>query len=139
MNKSDSNTLYGQQNVHLVWLLARPGYIRNGIEASLRAIEGLIVQIYDDQELTMALLEEKHPDLILVSPAGLAPEAVLQLCEGTTSNRERCLLIVEPYAEKSELKLYSACKLVEIETSAQLRQLVLATLNKLDSQHRMKG
>jgi hypothetical protein len=123
-----------------IFLLARPGYQRNGIEATLLTIEQVAVKTMDNCDQAAGLLAHTRPDLLLIQPAGLSRRTILEVYDRFFHDEtQRVILVTEPYADKIELEHFCSCQIFEIETSDQLRQLVLERLQKQSQQGMTTG
>lgn len=113
-----------KQERHIL-LLARPGYRRNGIEASLRTIEDTILDIADDCESGHQIIQQRNPDLFLIYPNGLETSHVCAICNRfKDQNKHQVILLSVLYGEELSANCCNDCQMVNIESSMQLIQLV---------------
>ena len=112
-----------------VLLLARPGYHRNGIEATLLTINNIAIQTAGTCEGAVQFLSKNKADLFIVYPFRLDQQMICDLCNRFFDReKERVLFITEPYGEKFDLSVFCGYQVCEIETSEQLKHLTLEKL-----------
>ena len=116
------------QKYHVL-LLAQPGYHRNGIEATLLTIDHLHIQTAGTCESAAQFLSQNKPDLFIVYPRRLDHQLICSLCNRFFDGQMgRVLLLTEPYGEKIDPSVFCGYRAFEIETSEQLKRLILEKL-----------
>jgi hypothetical protein len=118
-----------------ILLLARPGYHRNGIEATLLTIDNINIQTTGTCESAFQFLSNNKPALLIIYPRRLDEQLICNLCNRFFDNeKNRVLLLAEPYGEKFDLSAFCGYQVFEIETSDQLKHLILEKLGQEEIQ-----
>jgi DNA-binding NarL/FixJ family response regulator len=109
-----------------ILLLARPGYRRNGIEAFLKAINNVVINTVDDCEEAAQMLQITQPDLLLIYPYQLDDKQISAVCDAFPKEAGREVIIIEDYySAGSGISSVSGYPVIRIESSAQVRNIVL--------------
>jgi hypothetical protein len=115
-----------------ILLLARPGYHRNGIEATILTIDNIHVQTADSCEIAAEILSRGLPDLFLVFPDTLEIKSILDVCDRFFINeKDRVMLLVQPYHENINREQFCNYQVMEIDTSGQLKSMIRKKMLKI--------
>jgi hypothetical protein len=115
-----------------ILLLARPGYHRNGIEATLLTIDNVHLQTADTCEIADVILSRGMPELFLIYPDTLEINSILDVCDRFfIDEKNRVMLLVQPYHEDINRDQFCDYQVVEIETSGQLKSMIRKKMLKI--------
>ena len=122
---SGEETRMNDRKYHVV-VLAHSKYQRIGLEASLLAMNNMVVISAETCETASRILAIEHPDLLLINPYLLDNQRIRELCECFFSKeKNRVFLVTDPYDEKIHAEDFGLQQVIIYETFSQFKTLIL--------------